>query len=146
MPTGVPRCFGVVEEVAVTGADHQFRGRRPVAAEGVHRERIDRAGIGAQGIRIGGAAGVELAGGAVLAAQGAGLAEVAVIPGAEQAQRVHDAVVEAVVGVVRRYGLGQGARPGIGAGEIGDAASGIDARDVAAEDPQLVLHSAPPTS
>src|SRR5207249_8526527 len=60
----------VRKEVAIPGAHHQPRSRRPVGAESVNRQRVNRPIVRAQGVRIGRGAGVNLTVGAVRAAQG----------------------------------------------------------------------------
>src|ERR1700730_4537107 len=61
--------FVVAEEVAVAAADQQFRGRSPVATERINRERVHSAIVGPEGARIGRSTGIQLAIGAVRAAQ-----------------------------------------------------------------------------
>src|SRR5882672_2566132 len=61
--------FVVAEEVAVAAADQQFGGRSPVPTEGINRQRVHGAIVGAESARIGRSTGIYLPIGAVRAAE-----------------------------------------------------------------------------
>src|SRR6266576_3499101 len=66
---GLSAAFVVAEEIAVAAADHQFGGRGPVGPERIHRQRVYSAVVGTESARIGRSAGIQLAIGAVRAAE-----------------------------------------------------------------------------
>src|SRR5262249_33911209 len=130
--------FGVREQVTVTGADHQFRRRRPVATKGVGGKRGDRSRITTQGVGVRGGAGVDLTDSAVRVGERTGKAtRIRVVPACEQAQGANCLVVHARVGIVLREGAGQLTRAR--RGKSSGTANCVQIRDVAGEEPQPVL-------
>src|SRR6266699_2917007 len=58
---GLATAFVVAEEVSIAAADQQFGGRGPVAAEGIHRQRVYSAVVGTESARVGRSTGILLA-------------------------------------------------------------------------------------
>src|SRR5439155_21356309 len=90
----------VRKEVAIPGAHHQPRSRRPVGAESVNRQRVNRPIVRAQGVRIGRGAAVNLTVGAVRAAQGSFGPGICIIPAGKEVEGICQAIIHLRVSVV----------------------------------------------